>query len=166
MDEYPLAWIVSGVSGSGKTTIGRLFANHLEADFLEGDRRHSTTNIRKMIEQIPLQDLQRSIDHNREVVMTCSALKRSYRRQLTALGRVQLVLLDASAEVLRERLEQRNHYMKPEMIDSQIQSFEPISPEENAIVIDANGALDKVLNELIKKANEKFPVIKKPWWQR
>jgi gluconokinase len=56
MNNYPLAWIMMGVSGSGKTTIGRLFAEKLECDFLEGDRRHPLSNIRKMLSQQPLQD--------------------------------------------------------------------------------------------------------------
>jgi gluconokinase len=56
MNNCPLVWIVIGVSGSGKTAVGRLFAEELECDFLEGDRRHPLSNIRKMISRESLED--------------------------------------------------------------------------------------------------------------
>ena len=93
MDDYPLVWIIMGVSGSGKTVIGRLLSERLECDFLEGDRRHPPSNIIKMLSQNPLQDedrrqwlleieddIGRAIDRSRETVITCSALKASYRK--------------------------------------------------------------------------------------
>jgi gluconokinase len=55
INDCPLVWVIIGVSGSGKTTIGRLLSERLECDFLEGDRRHSSLNINKMLSQIPLE---------------------------------------------------------------------------------------------------------------
>ncbi|MEB3291945.1 MAG: gluconokinase, GntK/IdnK-type, partial [Synechococcales bacterium] len=145
MTDFPLVWIVMGVAGSGKTVVGRLLSERLESDFLEGDRRHPAPNLVKMMSQIPLQDedrhqwlleieddIQRAIDRDREIVLTCSALKRSYRQQLTAPGRVQLLWLKVPTLELERRLIHRsNHYMKLEMLRSQIATFESISSEEN-----------------------------------
>jgi gluconokinase len=180
MDRCPLVWIIIGVSGSGKTTLGRLFAKVLDCDFLEGDRRHPRTNILKMISQQPLQeedrrpwlleiedDLQRAIDRHREVVVTCSALKKSYREQFKSSGRVQLVWLKIDRSVLEQRLQARpGHYMSADMLSSQIDAFESILPEENIIIIDGNPPIDSVLEELMTKATQKFPSITKPWWER
>jgi gluconokinase len=175
-----LIYIIIGVSGSGKSTIGRRFSQILECDFYEGDRRHSQTNIKKMSSRKPLEDedrrqwlasieadIQWSLDRNREVVITCSALKAKYRKQLTSLGRVQLIWLDVPTSLLEERLKQRqNHYMKDEMLLSQIAAFETIKPEENIITIDGSGQIDDVIKELTVKVIQQFPNLEKPWWER
>lgn len=180
MNPCPLVWIVIGVAGSGKTVIGRLLSQQLECDFLEGDRRHLLSNILKMAAHIPLQDsdrqswllemeadIQRAIVLNRETVLTCSALKLSYRTQLTAPERVQLVWLNVPEAELERRLSQRgNHYMKLEMLRSQIAAFEPIQPEENAIIIDGLLSPVEVVTDLLKTATQLFPSLKKSWWQR
>jgi gluconokinase len=180
MNNCPLVWIVIGVSGSGKTAVGRLFAKELECDFLEGDRRHPLPSIRKMISQESLEDrdrlpwlmeieddIQRALDKNRETVITCSALKASYRKQLTSLGQVQLVWLDVPILVLKQRLEARpKHYMGAEMLDSQIAAFEPITLEENAMTVDGNFPIDTVVSELMAKVIQRFPSMEKPWWER
>ena len=180
MNDYPLVWIVMGVSGSGKTLIGRLLAEQWECDFLEGDRRHSFTNVAKMNAQQPLQDkdrhqwllemeddICRAVVKGRETVMTCSALKVSYRQPLTSAGRVQLVWLNVPKPELERRLSNRpNHYMKPEMLESQLAAFEPIVPAENVITIDGKLSPSEVVNELSKQAIERFPILKKAWWQR
>ena len=134
MNSYPLVWIIMGVAGSGKTYVGRLLAERLESDFLEGDRRHPASNIIKMLSQTPLQDddrrqwlleieadIRRSIERNRETVMTCSALKASYRKQLTSLGRVQLVWLDVPQQELKRRLAKRDHHYKVKQANKQHQ---------------------------------------------
>ncbi len=179
MNNDVLIWIVIGVSGSGKTTIGRLFAKWLECDFLEGDRRHSQANIIKMISQQPLQDEDRrqwlgeieddirwAIDRNRETVMTCSALKQSYRQQIS-LKRVQLVWIDVSAQVLTQRLKDRpHHFMVSSMLDSQIEAFQAISLSENIITVNGERPIDDVMQELRSKALERFPHLNNPWWER
>jgi gluconokinase len=180
MNESPLVWILMGVSGSGKTTAGRYLSEQLECDFLEGDRRHPRANIIKMITRQPLQeddrvpwlleieeDIHRAISRNREIVITCSALKASYRKQLCAHGRVQLILLNVDRPILEQRLEGRdNHCMKRDMLASQLAAFEEISPEEQVITINGNSTIDLVIHELITTIIQRFPIIKKSWWQR
>jgi gluconokinase len=180
MSRCPLVWIIMGVSGSGKSAIGRILAQKLECDFLEGDRRHPKSNITKMRSQQPLQDedrylwlaeiqddIRRAIDKDREIVTTCSALKSSYRKQLTSFEPVQLIWLDVSKPELERRLSERpDHYMKREMLDSQLAAFEPINSEEDVIEIDGNLPIDGVITELIAKATQRFPSLEKPWWQR
>ncbi|NJM74503.1 MAG: AAA family ATPase [Acaryochloridaceae cyanobacterium RU_4_10] len=180
MNNCPIVWVVIGVSGSGKTSVGRLFAKELECDFLEGDRRHPLSNVKKMNSRQPLaaedrlpwlleleNDIRQAIGKNRETVMTCSALKASYRKQLTSLGRVQLVWLDVPISVLKQRLEARpKHYMRAEMLNSQMAAFEPIPPEENAMIVNGDLPLDTVVSELMAEVIRRFPSMEKPWWER
>ena len=176
----PLVWVIIGVAGSGKTVVGRLLAERLESDFLEGDRRHSRSNILKMQSQTPLddedrhqwlveikEDMGRAVAKKRETVITCSALKVSYRKQRTALDRVQLVWLDVSKADLERRLQRRgNHYMKPDMLTSQLAAFEPIEPDENIITIDGRLLPAKIVDELLSQATWLYPELEKSWWQR
>lgn len=178
MNESPLIWIVMGVSGSGKTVVGRLLAQKLECDFLEGDRRHPLANIQKMHAQQPLtdpdrrpwlmeieRDIQQAIDRHRETVITCSALKADYRRQLTALGRVQLVWLNVPKLELQRRLKNRpDHFMTAEMLDSQLAAFEAIGVDESLATIDLATPLTP--DEIVSKLAQEFPSINMPWWQR
>jgi gluconokinase len=180
MSGCPLVWVMMGVAGSGKTVVGRLLSERLESDFLEGDRRHPQTNILKMLSHQPLQDadrrqwlleieedIRRASDRDRETVITCSALKLSYRKQLSALGRVQLVYLEVPSSELERRLTQRqNHYMQLAMLQSQIAAFEPISPEENIITVDGLLPPVEAVNQLLAQATQRFPSLKQPWWQR
>jgi gluconokinase len=180
MNDWPLVWIIMGVSGSGKTVVGRLLSEQLECDFLEGDRRHPPSNISKMLAQTPLQDedrhqwlqeieddIRRAIDRNREAILTCSALKASYREQLTSPGRVQLVWLNVPQAELERRLTHRsNHYMKSEMLHSQMAVFEPIRPEENVMTIDGLLLPTQIVNELLNRITQLFPSMDRDWWER
>jgi gluconokinase len=180
MSACPLVWIIMGVAGAGKTVVGRVLSERLDSDFLEGDRRHSATNIIKMASQSPLQDqdrlgwlqeiendVRRAIERNIETVLTCSALKASYRRQLSSPGRIQQVWIDVPISELKRRLTRRvNHYMRPEMLNSQIAAFEPVDPNENVITVDGSLQPDDVVDELLAKAIELFPGLRKSWWQR
>ena len=180
MTTCPLIWVIMGVAGSGKTVMGRLLAERLESDFLEGDRRHPLPNVLKMRSQRPLEDedrrrwlleleedMRRAIAKNRETVLTCSALKASYRKQLTALKRVQLVWLDVPKAELHRRLVRRsNHYMKSDMLESQLAAFDPIGADENVITLDGRLVPAKIVDELLNQATWLFPELDNPWWQR
>jgi gluconokinase len=152
--------IVMGVSGAGKTTIGRLLAEALGAVFLEGDEFHPSANLEKMRTGEPLDDGDRApwlrniavaLDaggRDGAVVLACSALKRSYRDQLMA-GRanVHLVYLRGDEAVIRRRLESRSgHFMPAALLASQLAALEEPA---DAITVDAalapRAIVDRVL---------------------
>jgi carbohydrate kinase (thermoresistant glucokinase family) len=144
--------VVMGVSGCGKSTVGKLLARQLQAEFLEGDDLHPPRNIERMAAGIPLTDNDRrdwllqiaeQIADARAgrhgLVVSCSALKRSYRDMLrTAAGQLGFVHLHASREELQARLAARaDHFMPGSLLDSQLQTLEPPQPDERALQLDA-----------------------------
>lgn len=143
------ALVVMGVSGSGKTTIGRLLAARLDWPFADADAYHSPENVAKMAAGIALSDedrrpwlqrLRELIDQHlaegRPLVLACSALKREYRRTLAEGDeRVKFVYLQGSPELIQRRLQERSgHYMKPDLLTSQ---FRALEEPEDALVLDA-----------------------------
>ena len=136
-----------GVAGAGKSTVGELLAAQLGCDFLDGDSLHSPANIDKMKRGIPLTDADRapwlaaiharivdSFHFHKDLVIACSALKRRYRDALAADVAIVWVYLKGSEEVIRTRLQERhNHFMKAQMLASQLADLEEPS---DAIVID------------------------------
>jgi gluconokinase len=179
MSDYPLIWIIMGIAGAGKTVVGRLLSARLDCDFIEGDRRHPAANIAKMQAGIPLQDEDRlqwlaglegdiktALERHLETVITCSALKASYRRRL-ALPRVMLVWLEVPAWELARRLHRRSgHYFQSEMLDSQLAAVEPISPQENVLTVDGLPPPDAIVAFLLRKMTDLFPALQQPWWRR
>ena len=144
--------VVMGVAGCGKSTVGRLLAQRLGAEFLEGDELHPPRNVERMAAGIPLTDNDRR-DWLREIagqladaraghhrlVVSCSALKRSYRDTLrTASSELAFVHLHAGAELLEARLHARtDHFMPVSLLTSQLQTLEPPGPDERAVTLDA-----------------------------
>lgn len=143
--------ILMGVSGSGKTTVGKLLAQRLGAHFLDADDFHPEDNVRKMRSGLALDDADRKPwleqlktelrNHEargKSVVLACSALKRSYRDQLRqGLGDVRVVYLHGTKALLAARLAAREgHYMPPTLLDSQLDTLEE---PRNAITIDVSG---------------------------
>jgi gluconokinase len=137
-----------GVSGSGKSTVGRLLAQRLEWPYYEGDEYHGAANIEKMSKGIALTDEDRLpwlasikavIDERfasgSHAVIACSALRRAYRLYLAAdIDGLRFVYLRGSLAVIRERMKSREgHYMKAGMLESQLASLEE---PDDAIVVD------------------------------
>lgn len=140
--------IIMGVSGSGKSTIGKLLAESLHWQFSDADSFHSPENIEKMRGGIPLsdadrtpwlQDLQAAIKNwlqvNQNVVLACSALRASYRELLVGNSdRIQVVYLQGSFDILNQRLQARqNHFMTAKLLKSQ---FDTLEEPSDAIRID------------------------------
>jgi gluconokinase len=138
-----------GVSGCGKSTLGRALAQRLGWAFVEGDSLHPPANIARMAAGIALDDADRLPFLNNvaqqiatgpaQLVITCSALKRSYRELLRAAGpQVMFVHPVLAREPLRERLQQRSdHFMPASLLDSQLAALEPPTADEPVIAIDA-----------------------------
>lgn len=144
--------VVMGVSGCGKSTVGKLLARSLRAEFLEGDDLHPPRNIERMAAGIPLTDNDRrdwlleiaqqladAHASGHALVVSCSALKRSYRDMLrTAASQLAFVHLHASRELLEARLAARpGHFMPGSLLDSQLQTLQPPGTDEHAITLDA-----------------------------
>ena len=129
--------IVTGVSGTGKTTIGSGLANHFNLPFFDADHFHPEENIAKMSQGIPLNDQDRlpwlealakqlrESEKTGGAVLACSALKESYRQILKVNPSVQWIHLEGNRDLIWERmLARKNHYMKAGMLDSQIATWE------------------------------------------
>jgi gluconokinase len=145
------AIVLTGVSGTGKTTVGRDLAAALGWSFRDADAFHSAANIAKMSAGIPLEDADRApwlqaihdylvnaLAHGENTVVTCSALKRRYRAELQVdPAQVTLIFLSATYEVLLQRLESRQgHFMKANMLKSQLEDLEPPTADELVVDVD------------------------------
>ena len=143
--------VIMGVSGAGKTTVGERLSARLGWPFKEGDELHPPANLAKMARGAPLNDADRApwlaaiadwidgwLGAGISGVITCSALKRAYRAELTA-GRpeVRFVYLEGEPSVLADRLaNRRGHFMPPSLLASQLADLEAPTPAEGAIVVD------------------------------
>ena len=156
--------VVMGVSGSGKTTVAVRLAKRLTWVFAEGDDFHPPANVEKMRSGHPLTDEDRwpwlqaladwigtreSADDN--AVLTCSALKRSYREVLErGHPSVQFVHLTVSPDTLRQRLEHRHgHYMPASLLESQLAALEPLQPDEPGITLPGDVEPDDVCDHVV-----------------
>jgi gluconokinase len=142
--------IVAGVSGSGKTTVGAMVAGYLHWRFADGDDFHPAANIAKMRAGIPLTDEDRwpwlraiaawmddLIAQGESAVLSCSALKRSYRDiLLDNRPEAQMVFLAVDRDVLTSRLTaRRGHFFPAQLLSSQFDALEPPQPDEQAVIV-------------------------------
>ena len=154
--------IVMGVSGSGKSTIGKEVAEKLNLPFFEGDDYHSEKNIQKMSDGLPLDDRDRrpwlkainglllEYGEGYGAVFTCSALKKSYRTLLASnVEKIHWIFLHGPKEVIRNRLlERKDHFMQAELLDSQFSILE--EPEE-AIRVDLRKDPSTIVNNILSQ---------------
>ena len=138
MQSRPTILILMGVTGSGKTTIGKLLSDDLGWAYFDADDFHPAANVEKMTLGIPLDDQDREpwlltlrgvinncLEAEEPAVFACSALKEDYRDQLLVDSRVQLVYLKGDSELISRRLNQRQgHYMNPALLASQFATLE------------------------------------------
>jgi gluconokinase len=158
--------VVMGVSGSGKSTVGAELAARLGVAYAEGDAFHSPANIEKMAAGKPLDDddrwpwldaigawLDAQIARGAPGVVTCSALKRSYRDRLRD-GRpdVQLVHLHGTRELLDARMGARQgHFFTAAMLDSQLAALEPPAADERVVVVPIHGSPSDIVDSILAR---------------
>lgn len=154
--------VVMGVAGSGKTTVGEQLAQRLGWNFYDADTFHPAENIAKMANGTPLNDTDRvpwlaalsvlistSLEQDRPAVLACSALKESYRQQLLAGNEgVQFVYLKGSYDLIWSRISRRkDHYMKPQMLQSQ---FEALEEPVDAWTFDVSLPVDEIVQGIVQ----------------
>jgi gluconokinase len=142
--------IVAGVSGSGKTTVGRLLAERLGWEFADADDFHPLNNLSNMRRGIPLTDadpmpwlrdlaawIELRLTSGTPGVLACSALKRAYRDLLVRdPGQVRLVYLDGDRDLIEQRMSQRKgHFFAAHMLDSQYRDLEPPGADEHPVEV-------------------------------
>lgn len=168
----PLALIVMGVSGSGKSTIAEALADRLGAEFADGDAFHPAENVEKMRAGIPLTDADRwpwleaiaawigaRLAAGRSGVVACSALKRAYRRVLVAeRADVELVYLRGGHDLIAARMgRRRDHYMPTSLLDSQFATLEEPGPDERPIVVEIDAAPDAIAEAVLATLTARHP---------
>lgn len=162
MTERPLHVVVMGVSATGKTSVAERLAEELGWPFEEGDDHHPQSNVDKMAAGVPLDDddrrpwlealaglLAREHAAGRSSVLTCSALRRSYRDILRSEVPEDLIFfvhLAADFDVLRDRMALRQrHFMPTSLLQSQFDTLEPLEPDERGVLVDVTPPLDQVV---------------------
>jgi gluconokinase len=161
--------IISGVSGAGKTTIGRLLAQELGWAFYDADDFHPAGNIEKMHHGVPLTDedrqpwleslrasVKRWLSKGQDAVLACSALKKAYRDHLRVGPEVKIVFLRGGYEVVADQLRsRRGHFMDPGLLQSQFADLEEPQPAEDAIRIDLGRTPPELVKEIRRAIESK-----------
>lgn len=157
-------FIIMGVSGSGKTEVGKSLAKYLGWDFYDADDFHPPENVTKMANGIPLTDSDRapwlaslhdlissSLTTDKPGVLACSALKDRYRQQLMeGNDGVQLVYLKGSYDLIWSRMIVRSdHFMKPHMLQSQ---FDALEEPTNALTVEISVPINEITQEILRAA--------------
>lgn len=173
---HPLRWVVMGVSGCGKSEIGRRLAHRLGLVYVEGDDDHPAANVAKMAAGTPLDDadrqdwlliLQARIRAAQQdgigLVLSCSALKRRYRDLLRQGDPALLfVHLDGARELIAARMQARgDHFMPLALLDSQLRDLEPLAEDEDGIRLDIRNAPEQLLDDITQHTAAQTTLTKK-----
>lgn len=151
--------LVMGVTGSGKTSVGRLLAQQLGWEFADADDFHPRANVEKMERGIPLNDDDREpwlerlriqitnwIANGQNGVLACSALKRTYRQELSVGPEVRFVYLKGSPELIAQRLRsRRGHFADEKILAGQ---FADLQEPETAVTVDISQTPEKIVAEI------------------
>ena len=162
--------ILMGVTGSGKTTVGKLLANDVGWGYFDADDFHPPANVEKMRIGVPLDDADRTpwletlrnlirscLDHGENAVLACSALKESYRGFLLIDESVKLIYLKGDYGLIQERLnKRRGHYMNPKLLDSQ---FDTLEEPGGDLEIDVSSSPE----EIVKIIKRRLGLFREPW---
>lgn len=152
--------VVTGVSGAGKTTVGRALAERLGWTFLDADDFHPPENVRRMRRGEPLSDADREAwldalagaiaDAEGDAVATCSCLARRHRRRLDVPGRnVRFVHLEVGPEEAERRVSERaDHFFGPGLVESQ---FETLEPPERGVTVDADRTPEAIVAAILRE---------------
>ncbi|NPD23704.1 gluconokinase [Corallococcus sp. AB004] len=153
--------IVMGVSGTGKSTVGRALADRLGWTFVDADDLHSVENRRKMAAGTPLTDVDRqpwlellrarmekALEADEDLVLAFSGLKALYRARLTVdSARERWVYLHASASLIRERIQKRlGHFMPASLLDSQLETLEV---PDDAFTVDVTPPPEGIVDRIV-----------------
>jgi gluconokinase len=153
--ESAIRWVVMGVCGCGKSTVGQSLARENGVVYVEGDAFHPPANVAKMSAGQPLDDddradwlralqgeIRKARANNVGLVVSCSALKRRYRDLLREGDpELRFAHLTGPRELIAERLSARqDHYMPPTLLDSQLATLEPLAPDEGGLDLDIRHA--------------------------
>jgi carbohydrate kinase (thermoresistant glucokinase family) len=155
-----MVWIIMGVSGSGKSTIGDMLATELNLPFYDADDYHPPENVEKMSAGHPLTDEDRKPwlnilackieewNSNKGAVLACSALKESYRQLLISKSKnVEFIYLKGNRKIISDRLKSReDHYMPPDLLDSQ---FDALEEPEKTLTVSIDGSPTKIVNTIL-----------------
>lgn len=152
-----------GVSGSGKTTVGKALAAALGVRFADADDLHPVSNVEKMAAGIPLTDVDRwpwldavgATLAAGPAVVACSALRRAYRDRLrTAAPTLRLVHLHGSRDVLSKRMRDREHFMPVTLLDSQLATLEVPDADENALSYDVGLSVREIIADAARRLGD------------
>lgn len=168
----PLRIVVMGVSGCGKSTLGSALAAALGIPYVEGDELHPVANVQKMAAGHSLTDADRqgwleriaarlaqAVNEGQSVVVSCSALKRTYRDLLrSGASDLQLVHLHGSAAVLQDRMRHRpGHYMPASLLQSQLDTLQMPGADEAVLNVDISDSLDRQLAQALAHFHKDTP---------
>lgn len=165
--------VVTGVSGSGKSTVAALLAGRTGCVLADGDAFHPASNIARMAAGQPLDDARRApwlaalacwlaqrAARGECAVLSCSALTRAYRDRLRAAGPdVRIVQLTGSAQVVAQRLAaRRDHFMPPGLLASQYAEFAPLGADEPGITVDLAESPNRIADQILRALGSDRPV--------
>jgi gluconokinase len=159
--------VIFGVSGAGKTTMGKMLAEQLEWRFLEADDFHPAANIEKMHNGRPLTDedrwpwldllrkqIEQLLSAGENAVLACSALKRAYRHRLRISDEVKFVFLRGDYALVEKQLRSRHgHFMNAALLESQFDDLEQPPPGENVLTIDLGRTPEEIVERIEAKLN-------------
>jgi len=155
-----------GVSGCGKSSVGLKISDALGMQFVEGDQLHPASNVEKMSKGIPLTDddrmpwldligetMKASLDREQGVIVSCSALKRTYRDRLRKAvnGKLFFVYLSGSKELLAKRMgERRGHFMPSSLLESKLATLEVPTGEPGVVTVDIDDTIEGIAETALR----------------